>query len=109
MAAKTGMLPVAGNLSAGLLDSFAPEFIEDMVRWLGEQGGEEPKVLFEALGGSKEFRHVIEAGLEAARKADLGEGLGKGKGTRMLVVLCLLAGWKLAEHRMEQLAGQKVT
>lgn len=100
MADKVSMLPIVGNLTAELLDEFDPVFVKDLVEWVtSEDEHSEPHTIFDAIAGSQKFIRTLAA---AEQSAVLANARKAGQGEKMLMVLCLLAGWKLAEYAMEK-------
>jgi hypothetical protein len=100
--AEIGMLPLMGNITPELLDGFNDEFVGWMIDTITTEDVSEPSAVRQAISESVGFKATMNASIDALRKS--GPVIGYEEAAQSLIVVCLLAGWKLCERKLEQLA-----
>src|SRR2546429_4585818 len=104
-ATKAGMLPIEGNFTSELLEEFDDTFLEWAISVLKDRDAGDPKTVNKAIYNAPHFRGTVNAAIQSALEFEGGEERGQRRGCGMLVSMCLVIGWRLAEMRMAQLAG----
>ena len=93
------MLPIAEHFTPELLDKFDADFVEQLIEATRTMEAPEAEKVFKAIARSTSFKSTMNAAIASV------ENMGSWqKGAPHLVVICLMAGWKLAERRMSELA-----